>query len=211
MDSRFAIRQHGDMFNDVILAFGTLFAIVNPVSTAFVFNRLTSGESHESKVQLSRTACIAAAITLLVFLAIGNPLMAFFGITLYAFRVAGGIYLSKVAFDMLGRSPRHTPDQFRETPENIAIIPLAIPLLSGPGSMTTVMVLRETYSWIPVSIAIFLVCGVSWIILRQASRIDQLLGRTGSNVIERVLGLLVLVISVQFVFNGISGYLESRM
>ncbi|HPF13155.1 MAG: MarC family protein [Planctomycetes bacterium] len=198
------------MLNEIALSFGTLFAIVNPISTAFVFNRLTAGQSKAAKHRLSRTASLAAAMALWAFLAIGQPMMSFFGITLYAFRVAGGLYLGKVAFDMLGRQPRHSPDQFQDSPENIAIIPLAIPLLAGPGAMTTVMVLRESYSWIPVALAILAVCTLSWLVLSQASRFDQLLGKTGSNVIERVLGLLVLVISVQFVFNGISGYLASR-
>ena len=197
------------MFNEIILSFGTLFAIVNPLSTAFMFNRLTSGDSLIEKRKLSRTASIAAALTLLGFMAIGKPMMAFFGITLYAFRVAGGLYLGKVAFDMLARKLRHNPEMLEETRENIAIVPLAIPLLSGPGSMTTVMVLRENYSWPAVAIAIVLVCAVAWVILRQAPMIDHLLGKAGANVVERVLGLLVLVIAVQFVFNGITGYLAS--
>jgi len=198
------------MLNAFSLSFGTLFAIVNPVSAAFVFNRLTEGENAVVKHRLSRTSSLAAAIALLTFLAIGKPMMAFFGITLYAFRVAGGLYLGKVAFDMLNPKPRHSPEQFQNTPENIAIIPLAIPLLAGPGAMTTVMVLRESHPWMPVALAILAVFSLSWLVLRNSSRFDKLLGRTGSNVIERVLGLLVLVISVQFVFNGVSGYLESR-
>lgn len=197
------------MILPTILAFGTLFAIVNPISTAFVFNRLARGETPAGKRRLARLASLTAAIVLLTFLFIGRPLMTFFGITLYAFRVAGGLYLGKVAFDMLGRQLRHAPEQYSETVEDIAIIPLGLPLLAGPGAMTTVMVLRENYPWPPVAASIGAVCLVSWLILHQAPRIDRLLGRTGTNVVERVLGLVVLVIAVQFVFNGITGYLAA--
>jgi len=196
-----------ELLLQAVLATGTLFAIVNPISTAFVFNRLARGHTEPEKRRLSRTASIAAAVTLGVFLLIGRPLMAFFGITLYAFRVAGGLYLGKVAFDMLGKELRNAPEEYTSPPQDIAIIPLAIPLLSGPGAMTTVMVMREKYAVLSVVVAILAVCLASWAILHQAPRIDRALGQTGTNVVERVLGLVVLVIAIQFVFNGISGYM----
>ena len=196
------------MLGEVILAFGTLVAIVNPVSTSFVFNYLCRDDELSRRRQVAKSASMVAALVMLVFMIFGEHLMNFFDITVYAFRLAGGLFMGKIAFDMLDRHLRHSPEQYRDVGPEKAIIPLAIPLLSGPGSLTTVLVLSQTYSVLAVSIAILSVCLMAWFMMRQAHQIERLLGRVGVSVVERLLGLLVLVIAVQFVFNGISGYLR---
>lgn len=190
------------MVQEILLAFGTLLAIVNPVSTAFVFNAI----AHRHRPQIARTACITAVIVLVSFLFLGQYLLEFFGITIYAFRVAGGIYLAKIGFEMLAPKLRKGPEQFAG--DNIGVIPIAIPLLSGPGSMASVLVMADIYSSFSIITAILLVGFVSWIVLLNAHHLERVLGRTGTSIVERILGLIVLVISVQFVFNGITGYLE---
>lgn len=197
------------MLNAIILALGTLFPIVNPLSTTFVFNGLTAKSSLKKKRHIALVASLTSALVLLIFLAVGHTLIAFFGITIYAFRVAGGLYLGKVAFEMLSKSFYKTPDSV-EVRKDIAIIPLAMPLLSGPGAMAAVLVMSEQASFVSyasISIAILLVSLISYFLLRYAHIIGALMGETGARVIERVLGLLVLVIAAQFVFNGVTGYL----
>ena len=108
------------MLSEVFLAFGTLIAIMNPISTAFVFNTL----ARRNRKQTARTACITAVAVLTLFLFIGGPFLSFFGITIYAFRVAGGLYLAKVGFDMLGQHLRRDPDHYDDSPADIAIIAL---------------------------------------------------------------------------------------
>lgn len=191
------------MANEVFLAFGTLIAIMNPVSTAFVFNSL----AHQNRKEIAFTAAVTAAVILITFFIMGSYILAFFGITIYAFKVAGGLYLSKVGFEMLSPELRKSPEQYDEASKDIAIIPLAIPLLSGPGSLATVLVMTESYNAISIILAILLACFVSWFILTQAKYLDKALGKMGNIVLERILGLIVLVIAVQFVFDGITGYL----
>lgn len=193
------------MLNETLLAIGTLLPIVNPLSTAFVYTKL-GGHSPARESRLSALTCF---ITLTLFLIGGNIVLNFFGITIYAFRVAGGIYLAKVAFDMLGRELRNDPENFDEPRKDIAIIPLGIPLLAGPGAMTSVLVMTDLYSTLAIFIAILFVALLSWLVILHSKKITGFLGETGTNVIERILGLIVLVIAVQFVFNGISGYLAT--
>jgi len=198
-----------DLLVQTALAFGTLVAIVNPFSAAFVFQALTAQDAPERRRRLARTASATSVIVLLAFLLLGEYVLSFFGITIYAFRVAGGVYLGWIAFEMLGKSLRNSPDDYRERGDEIAVIPLAVPLLSGPGSMASVMVMHSTTRTLAVTLAIGLVGLTSLLVLRNAERIVRALGRTGTNVVERILGLLVLVIAVQFLFDGIAGFLKA--
>ena len=196
------------MYTEILLAFGSLLPIVNPISTAFVFNKLTSSYAKKERRKIARSASVTAFLVLLVFLFVGPWILSFFGITIYAFRIAGGIYLSLIAFQMLGRKLRKSPEHFEDDEQDIAIIPVAIPLLSGPGSITAVMVAAQSISWLPLVIAIFLVCVLSFLALYYAKFIDKILGRTGTKVFEKLLGLVVLVISVQYVLNGILDFIR---
>lgn len=200
------------MLSQILFAFGTLLPIANPLSTAFVFNSMALGRDISERKHIALVASLTAACVLLVFMLVGHWLLAFFGVTIYAFRVAGGMYLGKIAFEMLSSDLRKDPQAYEGSKEDIAIIPLAIPLLSGPGSMTAVLVLSEgsapgTFG--VVATAIMMVALLAWFFLRHAHHLDRLLGKVGTKALERVLGLIVLVIAVQFLFNGVTGYLRS--
>lgn len=196
------------MLTETLLAFGTIFPIVNPFSTSLIFNQLSHRFTTEQRRRVALKASVTSAAAMLLFLALGKPMLTFFGVTIYAFRVAGGIYLAKIGFEMLSPQPRRSVDNYRKANEaRIAIIPLAIPLLSGPGALTSVLVLAAEFRWLPVAIAILIVALLSWIILRHSHLMERVLGSVGSDVLERILGLLVLVVAVQFVFNGVTGYL----
>jgi len=200
----------------VLLAFGTIFTIVNPFSTSFIFTKLSKGMEKSEQRRTALIASITALIALLTFLAIGQPLLRFFGVTLYAFRVAGGLYLAWIGFEMLSPRMRRDPENYKAKEAaqdvkgveaaSIAIVPLGIPLLAGPGALTSVLVLSAEISWLPVLISSLLVCFISWIVLRQSVVIQKALGNVGTNVVERLLGIFVLVMAVQFVFNGMLGH-----
>jgi len=195
------------MTYDFLLAFGTLLPIVNPLSAALIYTKIVAGKTVEERKELVLTASVVSILVLWLFLALGNAMLSFFGITIYAFRVAGGLYLGKIAFEMLSKDPRHPVSAYDQPGKAIAIIPMAIPLLSGPGAMTSVLVMTSVYSYWAIALAVLAVGVVSWIAFTYAFAIEKVLGETGMLVVERVLGLLVLVIAVQFLFNGVTGYL----
>ncbi|MBI5542469.1 MAG: NAAT family transporter, partial [Deltaproteobacteria bacterium] len=152
------------------------------------------------------------AFGILSFFAVfGGLLFKVFGITLSAFKIAGGILLLITAIDMLRAQPSRTRSSPEETSESdakddVAIVPLAMPLLAGPGAIATVMVMagrgRDWLHLIPVVLSVAVTCGVTYALLRAASRIQRLLGHSGIAVLERVMGLLLAAIAVQFVADG---------
>jgi|AntRauTorckE6833_2_1112554.scaffolds.fasta_scaffold69853_1 multiple antibiotic resistance protein len=200
------------MIEAFLLAFGTLFPIANPLSTAFVFNSLAAHKSKNERKKIAIKASITAAIVLMTFMLLGNWMLEFFGITIYAFRVAGGIYLGKIGFEMLNPELRRNVDNYTSEKDDISIIPLAIPLISGPGAMTATLVLAQEASlvaYVAVGFAIIALCISAWLLLRHAHYLTKVFGHTGTSALERILGLIVLVIAVQFLFNGITGYMLS--
>lgn len=200
------------MIELLLLAIGTLLPIANPLSTAFVFNSLAGDFPKKKRQEIALRASLTAVLVLLIFMFLGNWLLTFFGITVYAFRVAGGLYLGFIGFEMLSSDLRKQPDDYSNPNADISIIPLAIPLISGPGSMTAVLVLSQDGSWTTyfvVAMAILILGFLAWIMLREAHYLTKIIGRTGTKALEKILGLIVLVIAVQFLFNGISGYLEA--
>ena len=200
------------MLTAILFAFGTLLPIANPLSTAFVFNSMASGRPIAERKHIALVASLTSAFVLLFFMFAGHYLLSFFGITIYAFRVAGGLYLGKIGFDMLSSELIKDPESYDGVQDDLAVIPLAIPLLAGPGSMTAVLVLSQEASpevFAAVATAIMLIALAAWVFLRWAHTLNKVFGAVGTKALERVLGLIVLVIAVQFLFNGISGYMES--
>ena len=200
-----------------IVAFSSLFTIINPFSAAPLFLSITRYDSKQKKVAMARKASFTAAIVLIVFALAGNYILNFFDITVDAFRIAGGIIIGSIGLSMINakRDYLHTENEKKEavSKEDVSIIPMAIPMLSGPGAMTTSLVLmREANSVIDAATLIFaiiIVCLLSYFILSRADYIGRYLGETGKHVSERIMGLIVLVVGVQFVINGIEGLLQA--
>ncbi len=195
-----------------LVAFTGLFAVVDPLTAVPVFVTMTSQASAEERRKIAARACTAAAMILIAFALAGGLLFKFFGVTLPAFKIAGGLLLLLMAIDMLRAQPsrtRGTPEESASisTREDIAIFPLATPLLAGPGSIATTMVFmgRSTAWWqaIPVIAAVLSTCLIGYWLLRGATFIDRLLGKTGMNVLNRVMGLILAAIAVQFILDGI--------
>src|SRR5437667_4290002 len=200
------------------LAFGatamaSIFAIVDPLGVVPFFSVPTEDLSGAQKQDIVSKACLTATITLGVFAVFGQWIFAGFGFTIPAFKIAGGALLFGVALEMLNgeRSrSRLTPQEREETlqREEVSVVPLGIPLLAGPGAITTVMI----YMTAPVSDPmdkLFVFAGIlvavlsAFILLHNAERIFRKIGRTGTRAIGRVMGLLLAAIAVQFLIDGI--------
>src|SRR5947207_14593961 len=200
------------------LAFGatamaSIFAIVDPLGVVPFFSVLTEDLSAAQKQDIVSKACLTATITLGVFAVFGQWIFAGFGFTIPAFKIAGGVLLFGVALEMLhGERPRSrlTAQEREETLERdeVAIVPLGIPLLAGPGAITTVMI----YMTAPVSDfadKMFVFAGIlvavlsALVLLHNADRIFRKIGRTGARAFGRIMGLLLAAIAVQFVIDGI--------
>lgn len=202
------------------IAFIALITIMNPFSTASIFIAITKGETKKKRKLIAKKACTTAALVLLTFALAGNLILFFFGITVDAFRIAGGILVTQVGFGMLksindGNESIRTKEAAKK--EDVTLIPLAIPMLSGPGAMTTAIVLMgEAGGWKEANfllvgslvLAIISVSIISYFILRQSLMIDKYLGKNELAVIDKILGLIVLVIGIQFIINGVIGVLS---
>jgi multiple antibiotic resistance protein len=195
----------------------TIFFIVDPLATIPAFLTMTAGDSMEKRRAMALKAAIAATLILVVFAAAGGLILRLFGITLPAFRVAGGIILGLSAIEMLraDRPSRETQEEIREGIEkvDISITPLAIPLLAGPGAISTVMVLtHRAATWsagLPVYFAIVLTGAATYVLLSFSGHLQRVLGKTGIHVMSRIMGLVLATIAVQFVLDGVrdGGYL----
>ena len=207
-----------------ILAFSlstltTLFFVVDPPAAAPIFISMTANDSLEHKRRTALRASVATFIALTTFACIGGVIFNLLGISLGAFRIAGGILLFLLAVDMLKaeRSRQRTsPEEEREGEEktDISVFPLAVPMLAGPGAISTVMVLvaraRHFWHYTAILAAIGLTaCGV-YFTLRGALVIERRLGQTGLNVMQRVMGLILAAVAVQFVLEGIETVLPVR-
>ena len=201
----------------VIHSFTTLFVIIDPLGLAPIFASLSAGDSVGSRAQLSRRATLIAAAILILFALTGKALLKAMGITMAAFQIAGGIMLFLLAVEMLfeKRTERRqknvehqTEDTFETGSEDIAVFPLATPLLAGPGTMGAVILItantRGSLAREGIVILMLLaVMAISLLLLLVAGRLEKLLGVTGMRVINRVFGILLCSLAVQFVFDGI--------
>lgn len=197
---------------------GALLPIANPFSTAPVFAALTRGEDARSRNRQARLASIYMACVLLVALIAGALILEFFGISLQALRVAGGLIIAKIGFSMLNPEPER-PISRRDQDESadkdaIAFSPIAMPLLSGPGSIAVTISMatstRGITDYVPIAIGIIIVAAVAWIVLRSSSPIVDALGRTGVNALTRLMGLVLVCIGVQFVVTGVFDLVNSQ-
>lgn len=195
-----------------LLAFTSMLAIVNPLGAVPVYVTLTGDFTPERRLATLWTAIVTAVTVLLVF-ALGGPwILRFFGVTTDAFRITGGVLMLGIGYDMVRakRGPaRITKAEEEEAGhrDEVGVIPLGIPSLAGPGAITTVITLMAEAGSVArktmVLATIPLVMLVAWLALRIAPVVLQRVGRTGVNVLTRLMGLLVMVIGMQFVITGI--------
>ena len=200
-----------DIQKFALLCFSSLLAIINPLSAAPMYLALTEGYEARHRARTLRTALLTAFVVMMTFAILGGAIFNFFGITIDAFRIAGGFIFFGIGMDMLqakrqrGKATEEEEEEGRVR-ENVGVTPLGIPMITGPGAITTVMVLmtqaasRERVAIVLTSVA--LVLAISWAVLTAAPRLVRFFGKTGLNVMTRLMGLLVTVIAVQFIVDG---------
>jgi multiple antibiotic resistance protein len=195
-----------DVADFALLAISSIIAVMEPFSTTAVYVTLTKDTISEKKRKIIRRSMIASFLVLVFFAFTGHLLFRVFGITIPAFQIAGGILLISVAIEML--NPKEE-EIFSRRGEDIAIVPLAFPLTSGPGSITTVILLVSRAenlvqtSFVPL--AIFLGVLMSYIAMTFSSGLFKRLGDDGLRVVTALMAIIVLAIAVQFIIDGAAG------
>jgi multiple antibiotic resistance protein len=198
-------------FQFALVTFTSVLFIVDPIAVVPTYLVITQGQTQAQRRATARRACVAATILLVTFAAVGRAIFDLFGITMPAFRIAGGLILWLVAMDMLhgNRSTQEGSAEISEATvkEDVAITPLAMPMLAGPGAISTVMVLsgqaRTTAPNVIVYGSILLALLIAWATLRAAEWLVLRMGQTGIRVMTRLMGLLLAAIAVQFVITGV--------
>jgi multiple antibiotic resistance protein len=200
-----------DFAQFALITVTSILFIVDPIAAVPSYLVVTQNESPVERRRTALRACVAMALMLVVFAAGGRFIFQAFGITLPAFRIAGGLILWLVALDMV-RAKRSTQESSEElsegqAKEDVAVTPLAIPILAGPGAISTVMVLagevRSVAHGVVVYGAIVATAGVSYVTLRLGERLIALIGQTGIRVMTRIMGLLLAAVATQFILTGL--------
>ncbi len=201
-------------YTEYIKFFVALLAVINPLGAIPLFISLAPGEALEDRQKIAKTSSLSATLILLMVLIIGEWILIFFGISVSSFRVGGGILILLMAISMLHAQPSRTVQTKEEVRESdrkhsIAIVPLATPLLAGPGSISTVIL--EVHKGmglghgVLIGMAIIFVGACIWLALHLAPLISQRLGKTGINIFTRIMGLILAAIAVEFIANGLKG------
>ena len=191
-------------------SFVTLFVIVDPVMNVPIFAALLDRTEKKEYERIVRKAVIIAAVVLIIFTYSGNLIFNLLGIEMYSFRIAGGILLFIISLEMLfGKRTKTkiTEEEEEEWREDIAVTPLAVPLLTGPGAITSGIVLYSSAQTLAqkmmLIVAIMAVFFAAYLILKNSKKVFEFLGNTGNKVISRIMGILLAAISVQFVVDGV--------
>jgi multiple antibiotic resistance protein len=196
-----------------LITLSSVFFIVDPFAAIPPFLVMTANDDRVKRTRMARQAAWTCLLVLTAFAFTGSVIFKIFSITLPAFKIGGGLLLFIVAMDMLQARRSQTKESAEEreaasAKEEIGISPIGIPILAGPGAISTVMVLmgqsRHWWEAIPVFAAIVVTAGASYFILAGAGRVRGALGEIGIRILERLMGLVLVAIAVQFVINGLT-------
>ena len=201
-----------------LLSFTSFFTLINPLGTMPIFMTMTKDIDQIHRTKIAKKASIVSFITILIFAFSGQLLFNFFGISVNSFRIVGGVIFFLMGMDMLqarlGRV-KVKDSEIKTYVNDISITPLAIPMICGPGALTNAIVMMEDANnfekKIVLIFAIFLVMILTYLILYSSSRIIKVLGETGINVMMRLMGLIVMVIAVEFFFSGLKPIIIEMM
>jgi multiple antibiotic resistance protein len=195
----------------LIAAFTTLFIIIDPMGLAPIFLALTSGMTKAQRRAIAIRSCLIGGALMLAFLFLGEALLGFIGISMPAFRIAGGVLLFLTALEMLfqKRQARREDNATEvETHDDPSVFPLAMPLIVGPGAITTIILLagqaNGAADLAAVAAVMFTVLASVFVAFLLAAYLERLLGKTGINILTRLLGMLLAALAVQFILDGVS-------
>lgn len=203
-------RVMNDLLTFGLLAFTSFFTLINPLGTMPIFMTMTADLSPDQRIQTARKASLVAFFTIVLFAFMGQWLFDFFAISVDSLRIVGGVIFFIMGMDMLQArlgKVKVKESEVKSYVNDISVTPLAIPMICGPGALTNAIVLMEDAGTVPrqaiLVLSILLVMVVTYLILFSSARLIRLLGETGVNVMMRLMGLIVMVIAVEFFFSGL--------
>lgn len=201
-----------------LLSFTSFFTLINPLGTMPIFLTMTADLDQEHRTNTAKKASIVSFMTIIVFAFIGQLLFKFFGISVHSFRIVGGVIFFIMGMDMLQArlgNVKVKDTEIKTYVNDISITPLAIPMICGPGALTNAIVMMEDANSIGkivvLVISVLLVMLLTFFILYSSSKIIKFLGETGINVMMRLMGLIVMVIAVEFFFAGLKPFVEQMI
>lgn len=206
----------------LLITFLAVFVIVNPLTTAFVFMALLPRATEEKRRAIALRATKISTALFFVFATLGGIIFQLFGITLAAFRIAGGVILFGIAMRMISTSDGEKEEQAEEAKaeksritDDISVIPLAIPFISGPGSIATVMILTSEaptiYHTVLVYFAVLATTVACYFAMVHSRHIVRFMGETGKQILTKIFGLILAVLAIQFIINGASDAITGYM
>ncbi len=202
----------GGLLDYFIITFAAIIVIVNPITTAFIFVSLLPHASRRKARLIAKRAALTGTTIFFTFALLGSVIFQVFGISLAAFRIAGGLILFGIAMKMIKEhegehDEQKTVEDKDEFTDHVSVVPLAIPFISGPGSIATVMILTTQAPSTGHTIIVFMAIGITtllcYLAMIYSDYIVDFLGNTGKRIVTKIFGLILAVISVQFVINGI--------
>jgi len=202
-------------FTEYTKIFISLFAIIDPVGTIPIIIAFTAGMTDQKRERVGRTASLTMFGIMLAALLLGEAILSFFGISIHSFRTAGGILLLLMAINMLigDKAPPSPEDSDIDPTQSIAIVPLSTPLLAGPGAISTVIIdahKADSASHYAMMTVVLIALGLTvWLTFLIAPWVSQRLGKIGSTIITRLMGLLLTAIAVEFIAGGLRGLFPS--
>ena len=202
-----------------ILCFSSLFTLINPIGIVPIFVAMTEDYTKKERDVIAFKAILFSFFILVLFGIIGEFIFSFYNITIHGFRIAGGILLLKISFDMIESKrsrTRTTPKEEKEAEEKneIAYTPLGIPLIAGPGSIASMMILssestNNNNNIISLFFALVIVLLSTFLIFKLSKFLSKKFGRTGLRILQRLMGLILMVISIEFILKGIRDSIHS--
>ena len=195
-----------------LLCFSSLISLINPIGILPIYLTMTQDITKKERTKINRKGIITAGIILLFFSFLGNFIFSIYGITINAFRIAGGIIFFRIGLDNLESKVsriKSTPMEEKEAilKDGFAYTPFAIPFIAGPGSITSVIILSNSINNVTDNIififSILSTLGITYLIFQTAGRVSKSLGTIGIRILQRVMGLLLSVIAIQFIIDGI--------
>jgi len=209
--SHFPITIPATFFPNLLKSTIALFVVIDPVGSVPLFLAITDKMGKKERKSVSKIAILTSAALLILFAVAGSEIFAIFGITISSFMVAGGVLLFIVSIELLthgtwgfgsGKESDSQGTSQQVTGES-GVVPLAFPLLAGPGAITSVIISFQTAGLAVTILSIIIVVGITYIVLRSVNPIYRLLGRRGSMVITRVFAVLIAAIAVQYIVQGV--------
>ncbi len=193
----------GPFLDELLRGTVALLIVVDPAGLVPVVLALTRGMTKVKRTSTFHIALITGSVLLVTFAVAGTELLNLFGITIYSFMIAGGILLMILAMQMMFRGGLISTGG---SEEDVGVVPIAFPLLVGPGAITTTIVTLQISGIVVALLSIAIVMSVTWLVLRYLDRIDSVLGRRGTAVLSTLMAVFIAAIAVQFILTGIQFY-----